>query len=229
MLGDPSNIKSSPKCWKILKEVAPPLNRKNGARPLPMVQLANGDVAQTHLEARERWQEHFSGIELGQIEEYDKIVATIRDGRIKQVCVDTLQNRPTVFDSELACRSLNTSSAPGPDGISPPVFYQHASSLSRLVAPLYFKSAALSQEPLAFEESTQAELYKGTGKHEEVKNSRGIVCANTLGKPFNSFCRKKALLLHISLDVGNADWRAHWWRDGSVLAYRQIFSTMVHS
>ena len=44
---------------------------------------------------------------------------------------------------------------------------------------------------IVFKESTQAELYKGSGAHEEVWNTRGIICANTIGKPFNSFCRHR--------------------------------------
>ena len=157
-----------------------------------MVKTENGELAQTHVEGRETWQKNVAKIELGHIMLYVEMVKQICDARPNLILADNLNDVPfSILETEQFCRMSHVGAAPGPDGTTLKLFRYFLHVTSRLMGPLYFKSAVLSIEPLAFKESTQAELYKGSGEQALVTNSRGITCANSIGKPLNSFCRQR--------------------------------------
>ena len=78
LIPDPMNYKKSGVLWKLIKQVAPGLNKKCSVKPLPILQLEDGTNATTYEEVRKRWQRHFAEIELGQIATCDSITTDIR-------------------------------------------------------------------------------------------------------------------------------------------------------
>ena len=102
-IADPDTLKDTKTLWKLVKFLAPPLNKKGGVRPLPGIRLSDGTMAQTHEEIRARWQEHFAGIELGEIVAYEDMVAGIRNARGTSFLVESLLDPPSLIDTELAC------------------------------------------------------------------------------------------------------------------------------
>ena len=102
-VADPDTLKDTKTLWKLVKFLAPPLDKKGGVRPLPGIRLADGTMAQTHEEIRARWQEHFAGIELGEIVAYEDMVARIRNARGISLLVESLHDLPSLIDTDLAC------------------------------------------------------------------------------------------------------------------------------
>ena len=130
-------------------------------------------------------------IELAHICDHTAAVNFIRAGRAAPYLDQLLEDLPSLFDTAKSCLALGASSACGPDGVSPKLFTECAPQVARLLGPLNFKAAATAVEPLAFNESTQFELFKGPGQHSDVEDSRGITCANAVSKPLNSFARRR--------------------------------------
>ena len=183
------NYKKSGVLWKLIKQVAPGLNKKCSVKPLPILQLEDGTNATTYEEVRKRWQRHFAEIELGQIATYDSITADIRKSRDGSLAITNLEDVPTRLVTEQFCHNVKVASALGPIGIPPVLLATMSLALSRLLGPLYFKIAATAAEPVTFKESTQSKLYNGKRVQHEAKHSRGITCANVLSKPLNASCR----------------------------------------
>ena len=143
------SYKDSKQFWESIKEAVPGLNRKMTIRTLPMLKLEDGALATDYLQVRQRWQRHFAGVELGTIMDYDDLVKKIRNDRCNDLVVQTLDGLPTWLDTEQSCHMLKVGSAPGPDRIPGALYKWCAPAVSRLLAPLYFKSAALAVEPVA--------------------------------------------------------------------------------
>ena len=192
-ISDPMSYKDSAKFWQLLHSAVPSLNKKTSIKPIASLKLEDGNMGTDYNSIRARWQRHFASIELGEIMEYDDLCQKVRCARNHTLSVTSLIDLPTIFHTEEACHRVKIRSAAGPDRI-PGILFRHlAPSLSRLVGPMYFKSAALAQEPLTFKESTQAELFKGKGEQSIVGNSRGVTCANSISKPYNMMCRSRLL------------------------------------
>ena len=146
------SFKDSAKFWQLLHSAVPSLNKKTSIKPFASLKLEDGNMATDYNSIRARWQRHFASIELGEIMEYDDLCQKVRCARNHTLFVTSLTDLPTIFHTEEACHRVKISSAAGPDRI-PGILFRHlAPSLSRLLGPLYFKSAALAQEPLTFKE-----------------------------------------------------------------------------
>ena len=214
-------LKNSGKTWKLLYTCAPGLYKKCSLKPLPMILLEDGTLAQDYDQMRQRWQQHFADIELAEILPHDQITQAIRTARAQPNLMQKLCDLPSLFDTETLCLAMRATAAAGPDGIAPRLFTMLAPQVARLLAPLNFKIAATTTEPISFKESSQFELFKGSGSHSEVSNSRGVTCANAMSKPSNSFARKKlySYTQHFMLDTqiggrvgGGTDLASHIFR-----------------
>ena len=157
------SYKDSAELWQLLHSAVPVLNNKTSIRPIASLKLEDGSMATDYNSIRARWQRHYASIELGEILDDRDLCQKVRAARNHTLSVTSLVDLPTIFHTEEACHCVKIRSAAEPDRI-PGILFRHlAPSLSRLLGPLYFKSAALAQEPLTFKESTQAELFKGKG------------------------------------------------------------------
>jgi hypothetical protein len=192
-ISDPMSYKDSATLLQLLHSAVPSLNNKASIQPIASFKLEDGHMATDYNSIRARWQRHFASIEFGDILDYDDLCQKVRDARNHTLSVTSLVDFPTIFHTEEVCHCVKIRSAAGPDRIPGILFRHPAPSLSRLLGPLYFKSAALAQEPLTFKESTQAELFKGKGEQSEAGNSRGVTCANSISKPYNMMCRSRLL------------------------------------
>ena len=149
-ISDPMSYKDSAKFWQLLHSAVPSLNKKTSIQPIASLKLEDGSMATDYNSIRARWQRHFASIELGEILNYDDLCQKVRAARTHTLSVTSLVDLPTIFHTEEACHCVKIRSAAGPDRIPGILFLHLAPSLSRLLGPLYFKSAALAQEPLTF-------------------------------------------------------------------------------
>ena len=169
-------------------------HRDLGRRTLPIVRLANGDIAASPDAALQRWRDHFGAMEGGTTTSPLELWSTMAMARsTRSFPLLTLSDLPHILELEAQLRKTRTGKSPGPDAI-PGEFLRAASPwLANELYPLLLKVTCRVQEPMLFKGGRLATLYKGKGSPSEVSSHRAILISSMVGKTFHNVFRDRVL------------------------------------
>ena len=181
-------------------------NVRHQARALPIVEMADGQLASSLQQRADRWLEHFAQVEAAEVvpRELLPIVAGENAGPCRSAWVTNDHGCiPTLHQWESALRRTKRRKHPGPDGIKAELVKLHVPSVAKASFSLVAKMALCCQEPLRFRGGLLAALYKGRGFHRDCANSRSILLANTLSKCYHS-CLRAELVPYVKRHMSPA-------------------------
>ena len=161
-------------------------------KPLPMVCLENGMMAQTVEEAKARWRRHYAAMEGGS--EVTPYELWHEDMRTRPPPPDGLDLKaiPTLTELE-KLRASRPSKAMGYDGIPPELLHYSPHLLARHTWPLFFKQTLLGQECLQHKGGRLVSAYKRRGDIKDPSNHRALLVSSSLGKAFRNVYRRRVL------------------------------------
>ena len=161
-----------------------------GRHHLPMVNLANGQLATTHQEGRQRWRHHFAQMEAGIPTDPMELAKKAYAGD----AWDDLgwEDIPTIYELETQLRKTKARKATGLDLLPGEIFKFAPSHSAYHLYPLLQKMAAWSAEPVQYKGGRLAIAHK-KGCPREVDHYRALLISSTLGKALHNVWRQRSL------------------------------------
>ena len=125
-----------------------------------------------------RWAEHFNGV-LNRPSSINN--ETIN--RLPQVPInETLDDPPTLFETQKAIRLLSSGKAPGSDSIPAEVYKEGGSALTEKLHQMFLLMWQQETTPQEFKDASIIHLYKRKGNLQVCDNHRGISLLSIAGK-----------------------------------------------
>ncbi|CAE7553939.1 RE2 [Symbiodinium sp. CCMP2456] len=121
-----------------------PKRKQKGTNPLPAIETSPGNLAATHLEAKQKWISHFSSIEDGHVKDpVDFVHGCYRRQQARDLSDYSISPNdvPSLCELEAALRASSTDRAYGLDGIPGEVLHYGAPYMSKVAYQLLLKSA----------------------------------------------------------------------------------------
>ena len=166
--------------------------------PIPAIQLADGTLAKTPLQARRRWQEHFCDMLHARVTRLDQLaksnVASQHATFAQMMCVEfSLDNAPNFFQLVDLCRSVTRNKSFGEDNIPGDVLAHFPRLISQIFISLMLKSALRIEEPIQWKGGPMVEFLKGKSKLASFKTQdfRGVLVSSSIGKRWHKHLRSK--------------------------------------
>ena len=173
-----------------------PKRKSRDPPPLPAVELANGSLAATAEDAKERWLEHFSSIEDGHVQDAVSIVHDCfrrQAGKDLEAYSVNLQDVPDLCSLEGALRDTATARAYGQDGVPGEVAHYCAAELSKAIFQLHLKSVFRLCEPVQHKGGVLHCVWKRKGPKQQCTSYRGILVSSVIGKSLHKLLRQKCI------------------------------------
>ena len=160
-----------------------------GRKSLPMVSLANGQLATSRQEAMERWRQHFSDMETGTATTLAELQLSSTSPQTPDISFGDI---PSVLEFETQLRKSKRRKASGFDFLPGELLRAAPQHLAYHVYPLVQKMSVWVQEPLQYKGGRLAVLLK-KGSATEVSNYRSILVSSSLGKAVHNLWRSRTL------------------------------------
>ena len=166
-------------------------NRDLGKRPLPMVELENGNLATTPEEAQARWRRHFSSIEGGMVTDPAEL---LHPKHHQPRHLDPqMSELPTLFELERQMRYTTPGKAMGFDMVPPELLHGSPQRLAYLTWPLFLKQNLTGIECLQHKGGRLVSAFKRKGSSQRCENHRALLVSSSLGKAFHSTFRRRTV------------------------------------
>ena len=164
---------NSKKFFAGLKEVYGPTS--NAMAP---VRSADGTLLTEKSDITQRWSEHFSQL-LNRPSQIDQ--QAIQDMPQRPI-LTTLDDPPTLAETQKAIKQLQAGKAPGPDGIPPEIFKEGGVTIAIKLTELIQQFWEEGSVPQDFKDANIVHLYKNKGDRASCDNHRGISLLSIAGK-----------------------------------------------
>ena len=166
--------------------------RRKGMDPLPRLRLANGDLCTGPQEIRDRWLEHFAGLECGTVVTADELVEQSiaqqsRHAVAQQVSASDI---PSLQDLAMAFKSVQGRRAPGPDLLPPELCRLFSFEMATVWWPVALKLFCMHVEPAGLKGGMQCIIPKPTGDKSLCSSSRAILLQPAVSKAFHRATRR---------------------------------------
>lgn len=162
-------------------------------KPLPIVCMEDGTVAQTADEAKARWRRHYAAMEGGtEVTPYELWQEDMWTRPSPPNSFD-LKAVPTLTELERQLRASRPSKAMGYDCIPPELLHYSPHLLARHTWPLFFKQTLLAQECLQHKGGRLVSAYKRRGDIRDPSNHRALLVSSSLGKAFHNTYRRRVM------------------------------------
>ena len=161
------------------------------------VKLSDGSRADSYHRVRERWQEHFAGIQDGRIVTSGELWSHTRDtlfGRSKALPHEIPPTAvPTIVETVSAFHNVKTGRAAGEDTILPELVHCFPQLLAQCCHPIMLKASLRAEEPLLWRGGMNVELFKGRDDPAVCSNSRAVLIEYIIAKAYHRIIRRKVL------------------------------------
>ena len=166
--------------------------RRPGMRPLPQLRLANGDFCTEPQEVRDRWLEHFSGLECGTVVTAAELVEQSVAQQSRHAVAKSVRasDIPSMRDLAAAFKSVQGRRAPGPDLLPPELCRLFSFEMATVWWPVALKLFCLSVEPAGLKGGMQCVIPKPTGDRTLCSSSRAILLQPAVSKAFHRATRR---------------------------------------
>ena len=181
-----SNILKTLKPFRIEKRT-----RDLGRRPLPMVEMEDGSMAQTPTEAMARWRRHYAAMEGGHEVDHRQLLQP--DHQQPQHLPVTLQEIPTLSELERQMRAAKPGKSMGMDLIPSELLHHQAHRMAYQVWPLYLKQVLTVSECLQHKGGRLISAFKRRGSIQKCENHRALLVSSALGKAFHGTFRRRTV------------------------------------
>ena len=166
--------------------------RRKGMDPLPRLRLANGDFCTGPQQIRDRWLEHFAGLECGTVVTADELVEQSiaqqsRHAVARQVNASDI---PSLQDLAMAFKSVQGRRAPGPDLLPPEICRLFSFEMATVWWPVALKLFCMHVEPAGLKGGMQCIIPKPTGDKSLCSSSRAILLQPAVSKAFHRATRR---------------------------------------
>ena len=160
--------------YNALKEVYGPT--PSGASPLLS---ADGTILITdRVKILERWAEHFQGVLNS-----PSVINDAAISRLPQIPINTsLDDPPTLLETQTAIKLLSCGKAPGSDSIPAEVYKAGGLSLVKKLHEIFLQMWQQESIPQDFKDASIVHLYKRKGNRHSCDNHRGISLLSIAGK-----------------------------------------------
>ena len=177
--------------YRALRPLMPSRKTNGAVKPMPQIRKLDNTLTVSLKELDDRWTEHFSLIEAGQIQDTASLIRECvrRQGTQQWPELECFWTLPTLQNLEAAFQKLRPRRAPGPDRIPAELLKAAPAEMARLCYPLLLKLAIRSEEPVQWKGGRTIALYKGKGAHDICANFRSILLMSTIGKALRAAMR----------------------------------------
>ena len=165
--------------------------RDLGKRPLPMVNLENGEIAQDPQQAISRWRRHYAQMEGGTVISRQDLLAEAAQPR-HAVPFD-IHEMPSLFELERQLRASKPYRAMGPDNVPGELLHFAPQQIAQAVWPLYIKQVLTLSEAVQFKGGRLISAYKRRGDIRDCSNHRALLVSSSLGKAFHNTFRQRTM------------------------------------
>ena len=173
--------------------------KKRGARPLPILDDANGQPCSTPTACLNRWIEYFGAME-GGVRMSQEELRTLWINNLEQFTSEKFQeplsSLPTLLDLEAALRRVPAHKATGPDGIPGEFCHRNPAALARAMYCQLLKLVLHGQEALTHKQGILTALWKGKGAQRDVAAYRSILVSNHCAKALHRTLRSHQCSLY---------------------------------
>ena len=175
--------------YRIVKQITP-----KSKRPPPRLEMEDGTIAATPLQARKRWQRFFVDKLGGHITTFEILLQKVLD---RQVTVDVSEDGlaldvkyvPAFQEMVEVFKLAKPRKGHGEDTLPYELSLACPEVLAYAIYPVWLKLFLRLEHPLTWKGGMLAELYKGNGSVSKCENFRDILVSDAGGKQLNTWLR----------------------------------------
>ena len=143
-------------------------------KPMPGYKDMEGEWKFSRSDIASAWQRQFAEVENAHTVTFQELM-----GKSEPVCIQRqvrhLQEIPTLLDVEKALRRLDTTKAPGLDGLGAELFQGHVAQAARRIYPMVLKMGLRCQGVPELTGGWLLPLFKGRGSAQAMRGYRAIL------------------------------------------------------
>ena len=166
--------------------------RKQGMEPLPRLLKADGELCVTPSEIRDRWVEHFAGLEHGVASDVDVLVAgciRAQSERRHAIRIDAAE-LPSLQAMAEAFGAVQSRGAAGPDLLPPELCRSFPFQMATLWWPVALKAFCVGCEAIGLKGGMQCRIPKPHGDKALCSSSQAVLLQPAVSKAFHRATRK---------------------------------------
>jgi len=169
-------------------------HKRLNSKPLPTVELEDGSMATTHVEAADRWLRHFADEEVG-------VVVPVQEATGFMSLIPPLPEDlasdippgdlflPPLADFQRACTTAKASAA-SLDGIPGALLRKFGPTIASHYYPVVMKSVLRLEEPLQWKGGNYWNIWKRKAAPAKCKHHRSVMISSQVGKKYRQLLRE---------------------------------------
>ena len=162
-----------------------------GKRPLQVVRLEDGELAQSPEEAIARWRRHYAQMEAGTVVSKEELFwQTQTTSPPMDISIHEV---PSIFELERQLRAARTHRAMGLDQLPAELLHGAPRQLAFHLWPWFIKQTLTISECIQHKGGQLVSIYKRKGEIAECSNHRALLVSSCLSKAFHNTFRQRTV------------------------------------